>query len=121
MAAPIQHASNVGAIGPITVTLSATGANNTLLVYVGEYSSSAQYTVSSVTLGSTGDTIAKAEASNGGAGGCDGEIWFDKGASSGQTSLTVNFATGSGTIQMFLVAVEEWAGLWGPVDKVNGP
>ena len=107
----VQHASNWATSGStVTVTLGAgTTAGNCLPVCAGSDGSSVR-TVSSVALGTTGDTFtpAKGESNTAGSADLDCEAWTDAGCTGSQTSVKVTF---SGTVTAAAAIAMEWSGL----------
>lgn len=104
-----------------TVTLSATGTGNCLVVYFGAHQSTVNPHIAGITLGGSADNWAAAATQTAtSAPSCS--IWVDWNAASGQTSVVISWAGGVGTSLGVAGWVEEWSGLLAtasPVDKTD--
>src|SRR5215467_1175613 len=101
-----------------SVTLnSPTTQGNSLVVCIGTDGSSANPVVSTVTLGGNADNFASVTSNNTNEGSW---IWVDPNCTGGQTTVTINTTTGSGTLQM-LAQVMEFSSVLSPspVDKTS--
>jgi hypothetical protein len=119
MAGPVQSVSFTGTSSPVTVTISATGTGNCLVVFFGAADTVTAPTVSGITLGGAAGNFAQAAGAGGGTH-IDAEIWTDRNAASGQTSVVISWSGGVSTT--VAGRVEEWAGIVtgvSPVDKTS--
>ena len=119
MAGPVQSVSFTGSSSPVTVTISATGTGHCLVVFFGAADTVTAPTVSGITLGGAAGNFAQAAGAGGGTH-IDAEIWTDRNAASGQTSVVISWSGGFSTT--VAGRVEEWAGIVtgvSPVDKTS--
>jgi len=110
----VQAKQGSGTTSPVTVTLTATGAGNALVVCVGEGNSTTSPTVSGMTLGGAAGNLAAvpgAAVANNAEANC--EIWTDQSCAGGQTSLAVSFNLGTGAGNGYCVDVFEFAAVLG--------
>ena len=123
MAGPVQSVSFNASTGTsVTVTISATGTGNCLVVYFAAKQITTTPHVSGITLGGAAGNFALAAQELPGTSNCEAEIWTDRNATSGQTSVVISWTGGSGAILGVAGRVEEWAGIItgsSPVDKTN--
>jgi len=116
MAGPVQSVSFTGSSSPVTVTISATGTGNCLVVFFGAADTVTAPTVSGITLGGAAGNFAQAAGAGGGTH-IDAEIWTDRNAASGQTSVVISWSGGFSTT--VAGRVEEWAGIVTGVSPVD--
>ena len=118
----VQSATATGTSGTsVTATFgSSTTAGNTIIVYVGEFQSTSNPTVSGITLTGSSDTFTSESfaifGTNAGA-----EIWADVNCAGGHTAVVTSFTAGTGATIAYDIRVEEWSGLAtsGSVDQAN--
>ena len=116
MAGPVQSVSFTGTSSPISVTLSATGTGNCLVVFFGATGISVP-TITGITLGGAAGNFAQAAGVT--TAILDTEIWTDFNATPGQTAVSISFG---GSSPHVAGRVEEWAGIitsGNPVDKTS--
>ena len=109
----VQSASNSTTVSgtSLTVTLgAATGTGNTLVVLVYAADAITNPTVSGITLGGSADNWAAGVTAYNDTD-INSAIWYDSGAASGQTSVVITFAAGTGAVLGLAAVVIEWAGL----------
>jgi hypothetical protein len=119
MAGPVQSVPFTGTSSPLTVTISATGTGNCLVVFFGAADTVTAPTVSGITLGGAAGNFAQAAGAGGGTH-IDAEIWTDRNAASGQTSVVISWSGGVSTT--VAGRIEEWPGIVtavSPVDKTS--
>jgi hypothetical protein len=123
MAGPIQSVSFTAASGTsVTVTISATGTGNCLVVYFAAKQSTTTPHISGITLGGAAGNFALAAQELPGGASNEAEIWTDRNAASGQTSVVITWTGGSGVTIGVAGRVEEWPGIItgaSPVDKTS--
>ena len=117
----VQAKQGSGTTSPVTVTLTATGPGNCLVVAVGEGNSTTNPTVSGMTLGGSADNFAGPAAGIAINADANCELWTDQDCAGGQTSLAVSFNAGTGAGNGYCVDVYEFAAILGSgaVDGVN--